>query len=119
MRIQSLILCGLLSLTTTVHADEPIGMGLNVATEGFLGTTVSKVTVAKIDAGSQAERKGLLVGDEVLKVNGVTVPGAGVFTLRPHMKFEPGVSKRLSMKHVDGTAYEVELVKAAPSEPRK
>ena len=75
--------------------------------------------IAKVDTGSQAERKGLQVGDEVLKVDGVTVPGNGVFTLRPHMKFEPGVPKRLSLKHADGTVYEAELTKAAPSEPKK
>ncbi len=54
----------------------------------------------------------LATGDELIRVDGIEVPGNGAFILKPHMEFVPGKPKRLMFKRTDGSAYEATLTKA-------
>ena len=93
---------------------RPIGFSLQVSTEGILSPKVVKAVVGKVQDDSQAQAAGMAVGDELIKVEGIDVPGNGAFTLRPHMEFVPGKPKRLVFKRADGSTYEATLTKPLP-----
>ncbi len=113
--LRNLALAALLAAGTAFADDKPapIGMSLKIHAEGFFSTTVVKATVESLVPDSQALKAGLAVGDELLRVQGITVPGNKADVLKPHMKFEPGVPKKLAFKRADGSEYEVTLIRAA------
>jgi predicted metalloprotease with PDZ domain len=97
--------------------DQPkpsIGFGVKVFTEGLFGTTVSKVLVTQVAPDSQAQSAGLAVGDELIRVQGVQVPGGNALALKPLMEFVPGEPKKLVFKRPSGAEYEATLTKAKP-----
>jgi C-terminal processing protease CtpA/Prc len=69
---------------------------------------------ARLQDDSQAKAAGLAVGDELIRVEGIEVPGNGAFTLKPHMEFVPGKPKRLMFRRADGSTYEATLTKPLP-----
>jgi C-terminal processing protease CtpA/Prc len=93
---------------------KPIGFSLQVSTDGILSPKVVKAVIGKVQDDSQARAAGLAVGDELIKVEGIEVPGNGAFTLKPHMEFVPGKPKRLMFKRADGSTYEAILTKPLP-----
>ena len=92
-------------------AGKPIGFSLEVSADGNLNPTVTKVRVTTVTQGSPAQAAGLAVGDELIRVAGVTVPGTSASVLKSHMEFVPGKPKRLAFKRADGTEYEATLTK--------
>lgn len=94
--------------------SPPIGFSLQISTEGVFSPKVAKAVVGQVLDGSQARQAGLAVGDELIVVDGVEVPGNGASTLKPHMAFVPGKPKRLTFRRADGSTYEATLTKAAP-----
>jgi predicted metalloprotease with PDZ domain len=92
----------------------PIGFGVKVFTEGLLGTTVAKVVVSQVAPDSQAQSAGLAVGDELIRVQGVQVPGGNALALKPLMEFVPGEPKKLVFKRPSGAEFEATLTKAKP-----
>ena len=93
---------------------KPIGFSLQVSTDGILSPKVVKAVVGKVQDDSQAKAAGLAAGDELIKVEGIDVPGNGAFTLKPHMEFVPGKPKRLVFRRADGSTYEATLTKPLP-----
>ncbi len=85
---------------------------MQVSTDGFFSSTVAKVTVIQVLPNSQALAKGLAIGDELIRVQGVQVPGNKATTLKPHMEFVAGVPKELVFRRTNGTEYEVTLTRA-------
>jgi C-terminal processing protease CtpA/Prc len=92
-------------------AGKPIGFSLEVSVDGSLNPKVTKVLVTTVMQGSLAQAAGLVFGDELIRVAGITVPGTSASVLRPHMEFVPGKPKRLAFKRADGTEYEATLTK--------
>jgi len=92
-------------------AGKPIGFSLEVSADGNLNPTVTKVRVTTVTQGSPAQAAGLAVGDELIRVAGVIVPGTSASVLKSHMEFVPGKPKRLAFKRADGTEYEATLTK--------
>jgi hypothetical protein len=93
------------------QASGKIGFSLNVQADGFFNPKVIKITVNKVEAGSLAQSAGLLLGDELLKVEDVEVPGAAASSLKPHMEFVQGKPKKLMFRRANGQIYEATLVK--------
>jgi ABC-type sugar transport system substrate-binding protein len=91
---------------------RPIGFSIAVNTDGFFSTTVQKVVVTNVVAESQAQASGLVVGDELVKVQGLVVPGNSATVLKPELEFMPGVPKKLVFKHGNGTEFEVTFTRA-------
>lgn len=99
---------------TQATAQQPsgrIGFSLKVQAEGFFNFKVTKVVVELVEPGSQAQAAGLALGDELIKVQDVDVPGNDVSVLKPHMEFAPGKPKRLLFRRPNGQTYEAMLVK--------
>jgi C-terminal processing protease CtpA/Prc len=90
---------------------KPIGMTISATFESFLKAKVAKLLVTAVAANSQAEAAGLVVGDEIIKVDGIDIPGKWFFELMPLQDFTPGKAKLLTLKRADGTQYEARLVK--------
>jgi C-terminal processing protease CtpA/Prc len=93
------------------QARGAIGFSLHVQTEGFFNPKVVRVWVRSVDAGSQAQAAGLASGDELIRVEGVNVPGAEASALKPHMEFSVGQPKKLVFRRPSGQEYEALLVK--------
>ena len=88
-----------------------IGFSLNVQADGFFKPKVTKITVNQVEAGSQAQLAGLAIGDELIKVQDIEVPGADASLLKPHMEFVQGKPKKLVFKRANGQIYEATLLK--------
>ena len=110
-----LVLLTFLVSITQVHAQQSsgrIGFSLNVQADGFFNPKVIKITVNQVEPGSQAQLAGLTIGDELIQVQDVEVPGAEASVLKPHIEFVKGKPKKLVFKRVNGQIYEATLVKS-------
>jgi C-terminal processing protease CtpA/Prc len=107
-----LALASCAGLAAAQAPGKPIGFGLSISTDGFFSTTVEKVVVTHVLADSQAQAAGLVVGDELMKVQGLVVPGGSGTKLKPEMEFVPGVPKKLVFRHANGAEYEVTFTRA-------
>lgn len=94
--------------------SKPLGFSLQVSTDGIFSPKVVKAVVGQVQEDSQAKAAGLSVGDELIRIEGVEVPGNGAYALKPHMEFVPGKPKRLVFKRADGATYEATLTKSPP-----
>ena len=105
----------LLGLTITqATAQQPsgrIGFSLKVQADGFFNPKVTKVVVELVEPGSQAQTAGLALGDELIKVQDIEVPGTDASVLKPHMEFVSGKPKKLLFRRPNGQTYEATLVK--------
>ena len=95
-------------------AGKPVGLRMKVSANGIFVQTINAITVTSVDPGSQALEAGIQARDELVRVNGVQVPGTKALDLRPHLQFPPGVPVKLQFKRGDGT-----LVDAVLTEPAK
>jgi C-terminal processing protease CtpA/Prc len=110
-----LVLLTFLVSITQVHAQQSsgrIGFSLNVQADGFFNPKVIKITVNQVEPGSQAQLAGLTIGDELIQVQDVEVPGAEASVLKPHIEFVKGKPKKLVFKKANGQIYEATLVKS-------
>lgn len=87
------------------------GFSLQVQADGFFNPKVVRALVKAVEAGSQAQAAGLAPGDELIRIEGVVVPGAEASALKPHMEFVAGKPKRLAFRRSSGQEYEATLVK--------
>ena len=93
--------------------EKKIGFGVQVSTDGFFSATIAKVSVTQVSPDSQALAAGVSVGDEVVKIQEISVPGNSAIKLKEHMDFVPGVPKKITFKRTNGTEYEVVFTRAA------
>lgn len=106
----------LLACATTAQAqptEKKIGFSVQVSTDGFFSTTIAKVAVTQVSPDSQALAAGVVAGDELVKIQDVTVPGNSAGKLKEHMDFVPGVPKKIIFKRANGSEYEVIFTRAA------
>ena len=105
----------LLGLTITqATAQQPsgrIGFSLKVQADGFFNPKVTKVVLELVGPSSQAQTAGLALGNELIKVQDVEVPGTDASVLKPHMEFVSGKPKKLVFRRPNGQTYEATLVK--------
>ena len=64
-----------------------LGFSLQVHADGFFKPKVIKVLVNLVESGSQAETAGLALGDELIRVQDLSLPGTDTVFLKPHMEF--------------------------------
>lgn len=87
--------------------EKKIGFGISVSTDGIFSSTIAKVAVTQVTPDSQALAAGVLAGDEIVKIQDITVPGNNAAKLKEHMDFVPGVPKKITFKRATGTEYDV------------
>ena len=93
-------------------ADSKLGFAVSVEGEGFfLNPLVTKILVTEVAKGSLAEAAGMRVGDQILQLEGQNVAGRRAWELQPFMKLNPGETRRLRVKHTDGTEVNVRITK--------
>lgn len=100
----------LLTHFQTVRAQQPdkkIGFSIQVGTDGYFSSTIAKVAVTQVNPDSQALAAGVVVGDEIVKIQEITVPGNNASKLKEHLDFVPGVPKKVTFKRANGSKYEV------------
>ena len=81
-----------------------IGLSLDIAVEGgFFNPTLAEVKVKKLVPGGAAEKAGVLVGDEILKIADCAIPGCPADDAKDLMKKNKGESVTFLIKQADGT----------------
>lgn len=114
MRVLALVLLAAGSLTALAGERGDFGFIVHVETEGFfLDPTLRTITVEKVHPQSPAARNGVLVGDQVIEVEGLSVDGRKAKDIAPLVEKSVGESLHLRLKRPSGEQYRVELV-AAP-----
>lgn len=122
MRIPRFLVACLVSIQVLILSTDAaeakggsgtLGFSLHVSADGLFSPRVSKAMVKTVAAGSPAEAAGLAVGDELIQVEGLDVPGTSASVLKPHMEFVAGKPKKLRLKHSTGREYEVTLTRPA------
>ena len=101
----SAVFCSFVVSTTAVAAEKgKIGLSLDIAVEGgFFNPTLSSVKVKELVAGGAAEKAGLLVGDQILKIADCVIPGCTADDAKELMKRNKGESVSFLIKQADGT----------------
>jgi hypothetical protein len=51
------------------------------------------------------------VGDQIIQLEGRKVAGMRALELRPYMKLNPGETRRMRLKHADGTEVDARITK--------
>lgn len=103
----------LLAFAHSSRAAEPkLGFAVDVEGEGFfLNPMVKKIIVAEVVKGSLAEAAGMRAGDQIIQIEGRNVAGRRALELQPLMKLNPGETRRLRLKHPDGTEVDAQITK--------
>lgn len=105
--------CSFVSTTGLAAEKGKIGMSLDIAVEGgFFSPTLASVKVKKLTAGGAAEKAGVLVGDQILKIDDCVIPGCPADDAKDLMKKNKGESVSFLIKQADGT----ELTKTVVAE---
>jgi ABC-type sugar transport system substrate-binding protein len=66
------------STITQATAQQPsgrIGFSLKVQADGFFNPKITKIVVDLVEPESQVQKTGLTLGDELIKVEAIEVPG--------------------------------------------
>ena len=84
----------------------------NFVEGGFFNPTLSSVKVKELVAGGAAEKAGVLVGDQILKIADCVIPGCPADDAKDLMKRNKGESVSFLIKQADGT----ELTKTVVAE---
>ena len=93
------------------------GFTINVDASIFsLNPVLRSATVAKVVAGSPAARGGVIVGDQIIQVEGVAIVGRRAKEIKPLMQKAAGETLHLQMKHLNGNIYSTSLVAQAKPE---
>jgi C-terminal processing protease CtpA/Prc len=105
MLLLSAAFCCLVVSTTTLAAEKgKIGLALDIAVEGgFFNPTLASVKVKELVPGGAAEKAGVLVGDQILKIADCSIPGCPADDAKDLMKRNKGESVSFLIKQADGT----------------
>src|SRR3954447_11251013 len=100
--------------TQAVCAGEKgwFGFGADIKVDGILSPTLVWVKISKVEPGSPAAEKGIVVGDEIVQVENTDVPGHKARELKPMMQKQVGETLHLRLKRASGETYAVGLVAA-------
>ena len=101
------------SPAVTNAADEKgwFGLAFNVETEGFsFNPSVQSVKIEKVAPSSPAAEAGLLAGDLIVAVQGITVAGAKADELKAAMKKLVGEALRVKVRRGKAAPFDVSLV---------
>ena len=100
------------ALAHPCYADAPkLGMLVSVEADGFFDPAIKKITITKVEGASLAEAAGIVSGDEVVQVEGQPVVGRRAKEVQALMKFGPGETRTLRVKHADGKEFDAKLTK--------
>jgi len=96
--------CSVFISTAALAADKgKIGLSLDIAVEGgFFNPTLSSVKVKQLVAGGAAEKAGVLVGDQILKIADCAIPGCPADDAKDLLKKNKGESVSFLFKQADG-----------------
>ena len=92
-----------------LQVSERFGLGLQVQADGYFNPKVIKVLVNLVEPGSQADTAGLSLGDELIRVQDLSLPGTDMALIKFHIDFFQGMPKTLVFRRPSGQTYEAIL----------
>ena len=106
------LLLALMMAGAAHSADGKIGMTLEVDTDGpFWNPVVNRLKVKAVDKASLAEAAGIAAGDEIVQIEGKAVAGRLVQDLKEYLKFSPGETRTLCLKHTSGDQFDARITR--------
>jgi len=103
MLLLSAAFCSLVSTTALAAEKGKIGLALDINADGFFNPVIVSVKVKELVPGGAAEKAGVLVGDQILKIADCAIPGCPADDAKNLMKRNKGESVSFLIKQADGT----------------
>ena len=103
----------LLTAAVTALAGGKGYLGIDISVEGegvFWNPTLKSVKVARVLAGSSADKAGITAGDTIVEIEGKSVVGAKANDLQPYMQREIGQTVKLLVKKPTGEVKPISVV---------
>jgi C-terminal processing protease CtpA/Prc len=103
--LHTLTLLALLSTALLASAADDknkgwFGLTVSAAVEGTsFNPALQSITIAKVMPSSPAAAAGLVAGDQIVEIQGMTIPGATAKEVRGAMHQNVGASLHLTVKH--------------------
>ncbi len=107
--LAAILLC---VLVQPCRADGPkLGITISVDADGVFNPVIKKISVTKVEKDSLADAAGIVVGDEIVQIEGKPAAGSQAKEMQALMKFGPGETRTLRVKHPDGKPFDAKLTK--------
>ncbi|BFM09980.1 hypothetical protein R50072_01330 [Simiduia litorea] len=104
MRVVALFLAIVSSYTIAAeHGEKGFKMDVNVS--GFFSPEVTKATIISVVKNSSAEKSGIVVGDDVIAIDGCEIPGCSASKAKKSLQKNAGEIVVLTMKNPEGKTY--------------
>jgi C-terminal processing protease CtpA/Prc len=81
------------------------GLTLGVNGSAAANPVITSVMVQKVEPGSPAAQQHIAAGDEVIEIEGATVPGGKASELKPRIDKKVGETLHLRLKRASGESY--------------
>lgn len=110
--MKKIIVCVLLCLSFTVHADEKgsIGFSAKVGVDGFFNPEITSFEIEEVHADSPAEKAGQNAGDQVIAIGDCVIPGCDTDDVQDYMDKNAGEELKLKVKTQDGEEKEIVII---------
>lgn len=111
MKLKVLLVIALTLLSNFSFAVEgKRGFVMDVAVGGFFSPEIKSAKVISLESGSNAEKAGIKIGDELVSVYECKIPGCPAKEAKKMMTKEQGETLSLVFRREDNSVYNVELV---------
>ena len=105
-----LLLTTLLFTAQSAYAKGTIGIGANVSVDGFFSPELVSFKVDSVEENSPAQKAGIIVGQQILAIDGCKIPGCPVKKAKKLMAREAGETIPLLVKNEDGSETLIEIL---------
>ncbi|GEA13186.1 PDZ domain-containing protein [Alteromonas sp. KUL49] len=103
------VLLALLSLPSFAAEPGDKGFQMDVSVSGFFSPEVKQATIKSVVENSSAEQAGIVIGDDVIAIDGCEIPGCSASTAKDALQKPAGEVVVLTMKKPDGSIYEARV----------
>ncbi len=107
---KALLLFACLVLPGAALAKGSIGLAADVAVDGVFSPEIVTFTIKSVDADSPADKAGIMVGQQVLAIDGCKIPGCPARMAKKLMAKAPGEALPLRVKKADGSEALITIV---------
>ena len=100
----------LMLIANSVFAQGSIGLVADVSVDGFFSPELVEFKIKSVVENSAAEKAGVIVGQQVISIDGCDIPGCPASKAKKLMKRETGEILPLRVKNTDGTETLIEIL---------
>lgn len=98
------------SAITEASEKAKTGFKLTVKVSGFFSPEVTMATVKSVEESSEAESQGVEVGDQLLSIDGCSIPGCPASQAKQSLSQPAGQKVKFVFRKSNGTEYPAEVI---------